>query len=537
MFNRPNFGINAYEHTYDSYGGDNNLRREFKDCFKVMLSANYYDYTENGRYYNTFDNEGKSVYYVPQPEVEYKIEEFYSSPTDEDKFLVGFTGIGKTTLIRNCFRITSSNPFVTKDGSLIAYLSVYSDNIETTEDVIELLASFLKSIIDYVTDMYPYDLEDENNLQMLYDYIKSYKNRLLNRTKIFDSKKKTKKEQLMYLENKKPIEFYSLLLKYLLNLINKDNKRFKQVIMIFDDIESQSVNVHIPFIAKVQNISACLRSINNRSFVIKSLISLRAYTFRYHNSRQPEARRNYQDTNDVILKDSIPSIKSIFEKRFKVYEENTDLKQVVPNEQRWEESKKVLFSVVNNIANFGDMISAIAHYDISHSLKLFLKVLTNHQWFAPDENYYKGSYSLSADDYPPIKERVFKALLYGEKDVFLDNDDNVLPNILSVHKEDNDSELVSLYILEYMKTLQRRNETSIYGCNKKKGKDICKELNHITSINEETLSSAVAKLYAQEFLLHSIFEPETITKNENNTIFFQLLLTKKGNDGTIHKYR
>lgn len=187
---------------------------------------------------------------------------------------------------------------------------------------------------------------------------------------------------MLFLENKQPIEFYSLLLKYLVNIVNKEEKKINQIILVFDDIESQGVNVHIPFIVSAQNISACLRSISSRSFIVKSLISLRAYTFRYHHSRQAEARRKYQDTDDVILKDTIPSIKSIFEKRFKVYEDNVDLKQVVPSEKRWDDSKKVLFSVVNNIANFGDMISAIAHYDISHALKLFLKVLTNHKWFA-----------------------------------------------------------------------------------------------------------------------------------------------------------
>ncbi len=516
MFNRPNFGINAYDHTYDSCGGDNNLRREFKDCFRVMLSANYYDYTESGRYYNKFDANGRSVYYVPQPDIECKIEDFYNSPVDEDKFLVGFTGIGKTTLIRNCFKITSANPFIAEDKSLIAYLSVYSDAIETHEDVNRLLSSFLRSVVDCVVKEFPYDLEDKKNQLEFYNYIKSYKNRLLQKTEIFGSKK-TEQDKLKLLERKHPVIFYSLLIKYLINLVNKDSKKIKQIVMIFDDIESQSVKFHIPFINKAQNISACLRSINNRGFVVKTLISLRAYTFRYHNSRQTEARRHYPDTNDVILKDTIPSIKSIFEKRFKVYEDNADLKQIVANEKRWKESKQVLFDVVNNHADFGDMISAIAHYDISHSLKLFLKVITNHKWFAPDEDYYQGSYSsLSSEHYPPIKERAFRALLYGEKDVFVDNEDNVLPNLLRVHKEESDSELVGLYILEYMKTLQRRNETSIYGFNRKKGKDICKELKNITSFDESVLTETISRLYAQEFLLHSIFEPETIKSDEKN---------------------
>lgn len=82
-------------------------------------------------------------------------------------------------------------------------------------------------------------------------------------------------------------------------------------------------------------------------------------------------------------------MKEIFNRRFQVYYDNEDVRITIPNEQRWIDATNVLKRVVDDISDFGDTISAIANYDISHSLKMFLRVLTNHRWFAPDETYYQ----------------------------------------------------------------------------------------------------------------------------------------------------
>lgn len=513
--NRPNFNN---VHTRYRNLGDNTLRRTFANCFNIMLSSCYNDYTKGGRFYNSFEN-GESKYYVEQPEIESQLKEFSDKVIDDDYFLVGFTGIGKTTLIKNFFKIENSNPFVNEKGDLIAYLSVYSDDIKSEEDIDILLEEYQKSIISYLNEFYPFSLDSEANITEFYNYAKNNKNRLLNNWDPFATKE-TKKEILKKLLKEHNVQFYSIYIKFLLAKINHQSQKIKNIILIFDDIESQDKDTHIPFISKVLNISSCLRNTQeNRHYSIKSLISLRAYTFRYHKARQSNAKRVYEE--NVILKSTIPSMKDIFIKRFNVYYQNKDVRNIISDENRWLQSKNVLIDIVNNLADFGDMISSIAHYDISRSLSLFLKVVTNKRWFAPNESYYEGSYpNPELDNYTfSTKERIYKALFYGEGEVFVDNDENILPNFLYIHYEDNYGyELLNLYILEYMKHLERNNTVTLYGKNRIVGKELSKKLSDIfqdDSINEK-VNDSIKYLYEKEYLLHSIYEPEEDDLNKGN---------------------
>lgn len=512
--NRPNYNINRSNHTY-RYLGDNNLRRTFIDCFDIILSSCYNDDTKSSRYYNKIKDDRTSAYYIHQPELENQLGDFLKSPIDKDTFLVGFTGIGKTTLIKNFFGILDANPFITPNGELIAYLSVHADDITNTTDIDDLFASFSQSIINCLKKFVDFDLSSNKDAQDFYEFVNTYKDRLINSRTPFDDKRKSKRTLLKDFFDRDSTSFYSMLIKFLVDKINFKKQSIDKIVLIFDDIESQRINMHIPFISKAMNMSACLRNLHeNRTFVVKSLISLRAYTFRYHYARQAEAKRaSFEE--DVILKDSIPAMKDIFEKRFNVYYENDDVKKAIPNEKRWIDSKTVLMEVVNNLADFGDMISSLAHYDISHSLKLFLRVITNKRWFAPTENYYQGSFETpNLETYTlSTKQRVFKALFYSENEVFVDSDDNILPNILSIHEEDepNGLELLSLYILEHMLFLERSKQITLYGTKKIAGNILCNKISTILNGDAELqkkIQHVIGRLYQQQYLLHSIFEPE-----------------------------
>ena len=533
--NRPNFDYN-----YSKYKklGDNNLRRSFVDCFNILLSSCYNDNTKGSRFYNKF-NDGKSRYYVEQPEIEHELEVFKNSLDENDTFLVGFTGIGKTSLLKNYFNIENSNPFIDEEKNLIAYLSVHSDDLECANDIDEVLVDYQKSIVKCLNNLYAFELNTESSINEFYSYISNNKNRLLDDWDPFEGKADKKQVLKAFLEEH-PVQFYSVFIKFLLMKINYRDTKINNLIMIFDDIESQCKDVHIPFISKILNISSCLRNtLEERHCSIKSLIALRAYTFRYHKSRQTQAKRIYEE--NVILKSTIPAMKDIFKKRFEVYHDNLDVQSKIQDENRWSESTEVLMNVVNNLGDFGDMISSIAHYDIAHSFRLFLKIITNHRWFAPNESYYKGAFPIpDSDNYVfSIRERVFNALFYGEDEVFIDNNENILPNILRIHSEENpDEELLTLYVLEHMKVLERNRKVSLYGVNKISGVDLCGKISNVFNADElltKKIEHAISFLYINEYLLHSIFEPEEDDINTDGEHFreydpdYGLYLSIRGN--------
>ena len=523
MTNRPNYGINGDIPAYTTLG-DNNLRRVFENCFNIMLSSCYNDNTTSARYYNKILDDNTSAYYVHQSEIEKALNNVYHTAVDQDKFLIGFTGIGKTTLLKNCFKIISANPFIDNNKSLIAYISVYSDDMNNDQEVDRVFEGFLVSIVECLKKYTDFDLSNSQNASDFYNFVKNYKSRLFNSDNLFSNEEPSPAEILNSLRKEKPVQFFSLLIKYLVEIINNKTIIINQLILIFDDIESQRKDVHIPFISKAQNIVACLRTIDNRNFIVKSIISLRNYTFRYHHARQAQAKRIPDE--DVILKTTIPTMQDIFAKRFQVYYDNGDVSKTISDERSWALARETLESVVSNIADFGEMIASLAHYDISHSLRLFLQVLTNHKWFAPDEAYYQGAFgNLRSGDYLSEKERVFKALMYGENDIYVDNEESLIPNILSIHEEDNSGfELLSLYVLEYMFTLQRNNEISLYGRNRMKGDTICdniKNILNLTADQTQKLNRTIQKLYEKEYLLHSVFEPEIDETREEYELYRQ----------------
>lgn len=97
--------------------GNNNLYIRFKKALSMLLSTEYYEGSKYGKVYNQFRDDGRSKIYIDQPILEKKIQkEFIELENDVVKFLVGPTGVGKTTLIRNVFKVFDRNVVVTDNN-------------------------------------------------------------------------------------------------------------------------------------------------------------------------------------------------------------------------------------------------------------------------------------------------------------------------------------------------------------------------------------------------------------------------------------
>ena len=296
------------------------------------------------------------------------------------------------------------------------------------------------------------------------------------------------------------------------------DKKIKSLILIIDDIETTKSEYHIPIIDKSFNIQNCLSNTINRKYTVKLLLSMRAYTFRYNQSRQSSANRVDEFDKDVITKETIPPLEAIVCKRFDVMMENIEEFSEMGTQKTWEAAKSELLKVINELDfNFGELITGLTHNNISRSMKIFLKILSNNKWFAipeENENLQRGVIKISANNYEYYhKESVLKAMVYGEGNVYYDYEDNIVPNILHCHNEKCEgTELLGLYVLKYY---YRTNQADfvLYGKNSIKGKDavysILKTFNKIDDEKmKKKLDYMMAFLYRGGLLLHSIYEPE-----------------------------
>lgn len=167
------------------------------------------------------------------------------------------------------------------------------------------------------------------------------------------------------------------LLKYYLHITEK---KIKSLILIIDDIEATKSEYHVEIIDKAFNIRNCLSNTIERKYTVKLLLSMRAYTFRYNQARQTAANRVDEYDRDVITKETIPPLEDIICKRWDVMMDNIEEFNEMKNQKSWDAAKTELIKVINGLDfNFGELITGLAHNNISRTMKIFLRILSNLQ--------------------------------------------------------------------------------------------------------------------------------------------------------------
>lgn len=523
---RPN---NEYQiGIIDDYerNGENNFNTKFLHVYDALLDFSYQSITENGKFFNLYDENNRNLCYIPEKDFEDQLDLFMKLNTDRYKILVGFTGIGKTTLIKNYFGIRNRQPFIDKNNHLIAYKSFHSDRIgsENTnngeEKIDTILKSFISNIIDTLVPDFDYmqlDWEDFGS------YVQENKKEVINRTDKIPGYRANLIEELKKLCVEEPFEYYSCLLKYIMKKYDAE----RDLVLIFDDIESVNLKYHIPILEKIFSLNTCLTYNKKRAYSIKTIISMRGYTFRYNLFRQGEANRIALE--DVIVKNNIPNLINLIEKRFSVIEKDEQIMERVNirSQQSWSEAKRELISYITILDNYYEtLLTGLTHNNISRTARLLLKIATNERWMNRNKDRDRnseGKFIAKANDYiSNNKEAVMKALIYGEGNVYLDYEDNILPNIFHNHYEERPGcDLLGLYLLTYYKRTNTSSDdrTILYGNTRIQGKIAIETIENAMCQKKKSefhkkLEYIIQFLYNQGLLLHSIYEPEPINTDK-----------------------
>lgn len=523
MKRRPNYGKKV-----SCEWGGNHFVKKFPLAFKVLLDESYNEGTPFGLWFKEINNEGQSETYVIQEELEHNLDNFIDEYGDGLKYLIGFTGIGKTTLLKNHFRTLKRDIEINKN-SIIIYISFFTADLNTTnidQSVEEEIANYIKRTIDLLWRIpgvdNPYEKDSKFN-NRFYDFIENMKPVLLYTNdfspammSIDRTTDEYIKKALNSLLNKNKIEYHSCMLKYALSFC----RNIKKVIFVYDDIEAlKEIRFHKAIISKANHIHSCLITSRDRYYFTKTIISLRAFTFRSNVDSDFEARRQIVD-RDVILKDSVPDIAEIFIKRFIVAMKQNYENENIGNIETWNDAIEVLKKIVQGLSiNFGTLISALTNYNIPRSFMMFGKIITNHRWFGLHEAEYEndGKFIINLKSYVNTAEAVFRALAYGEENVYIDGSDNIFTNILYCHDDEfKGCELLCLYIIKYFSVARQENDEFLYG----RKYEVCSEVvNNIMSIYEKSektfrhnleqkLNHILKFLYQSRVLLRSIKDYE-----------------------------
>lgn len=550
MYTSPNKEyIQKKNKLYDPYQlGSNQIAKRFKIALDVLLSEKYYEGTEYGQYYNSRRVDGRSKIYVDQPEIERKLkEEFVDVDSDITKFLVGYTGVGKTTLLRNVFQIFDRD-ICEKDNNLVIYFSFYSMTpaLEASPKVVvqeavrgvfdmaithlcgvDFIERIKKCNDDYYKDFY--DFIYHNNKSMIHSYLINPMNRedLISENPC--------RKILAYIQHKDPFDYTLSEFKFQLYLYElKYHKQFNNIILLFDDLEAKTMDYQNELIELAWHIKKCLQAFRNRKYSFKILITLRNYSFRLQQIRLKEAFREI-NKNDIILKNNVPNLSEVLSARMNCVKESKGILEQIKEIDSYRVASASLDMILKQLyGQYDKMLLSLTHNNIFVSMKLLMRIVTNKKHLGKYEIFNDGAFLISPERYNirnSINDSsrlgnadVFYSLVYGEDDVYQDTKDYYLTNIMHFRKEENvDTELMGILIIQFLiRDGICMGDINYDGLKTKEGSEIVQEiLNVFDNCTKEQhqnlkqgLNAMMKHLYEGGVLLQSIIEPKKEDSNK-----------------------
>lgn len=522
----------------------NQLGRKFSTIFNILMNPGYYEGTKFAEYFNRLNDNGTSKIYVYDP-MEVELKKVMDSSKNQMKYLVGLAGMGKTTLLRNFFKIADRDAKI--DGNnIIIYISFYyaSLSIDSPQKSVEqVLVRYLSRAIQMILKKHCDILEDKKQFwENFYNYIDCNKPELLVTENLSPSSDfledlsetisyKRKKQQLDKTCEIMPIEYYSIFMKYILSRL----ENLYNIIFIYDDIEAKAGIFHSALIEVARHMHSCFSAIeDNRK--VKTIVVLRAYTFRSYIERQSDARREIIE-KDTLLKKSTVNLHDIFDARFKEIEEIEKTKENAKSIESYQRAKEQLKYVEQRLDNIGsDLIYNLANYNLCDAMILYCSVMTNVEWIACDEPEKSGSFRVDAQNYQLTTENILYAIANGNARQYVSYNNNYVPNLLYNHEEE--TELIGLYIVRY---LLQKKITNIYGLQYAEGRTILAEIVGLFVSNEDSdtrinswhnkVYNLLNYLYDTGILFRSLYDIEDITETQIERKYnsnYKLYLSPRG---------
>ncbi len=527
MIRCPN---DTYSHKSAKEPIKNQIGRRFSDIFDKLLDPGYYEGTLNGRLFKKIKADGTSKIYIPDP-LESKLDELCSQKSNALSYLVGFTGMGKTTLLRNYFKVQNRDVHV-RNNELILYISFYYANLNSDhpqKSVENEVIRYFQRAIFKLGQAFPEIVEeDEVFWNNLYDYIETNKPVSLQNGEFTPESpsfnivdlygiptKKTveqKKAQLSMACRENRIDYYSSMLKYLIGKAEKVQK----VYLIFDDIESKEAIFHRPVVEVARHLHSCLSCTDEQDILLKTIVSLRAYTFRSNLDRQLEARREQIERHTIFKKETV-ELDRIFEARFSELQDILGTSENAKVKTSYDTAVTQVQIVSQQLNNgFYSTILNLANCNLCKAMVMFNSVLVNAEWIAKYETEDSGGFQISADNYRLTSKTVFRALACGNELAYSDIFNNSFPNLLHNEKEEGE-ELINLLILRYV---IRKGATDLYGETYVERCELINDISNIFINNldsdvivtqwREKITSSVNYLYDNGILLRSIYDIEIL---------------------------
>ena len=403
----------------DSHYEHNDLYKRFKKVFKIILDGD-----DPHKY-----SEDPGKWYVPQKEIEIRINDIIHSESDSLQYLLGLTGIGKSTVLRKCTR-GIRNPVV--NGEVLIIPVNFDNRNFGVGDIEKQLTNIWVSNADFIKEEYNVSYSKKN----LIKFIKSHSRDLLyNGTLDIDIDDEEKLKNLMM---SNPYGYSLELFKYFFY-----HSKFKKLLLVVDDIESANHDAQVKLVEVFYRAYNCIRNVKNKERSVNAIISIRPNTHKL--MRKSDVIKSHYFSTPVKITAPVPLV-DIFKIRFNEVLSRADYSHIKDTKE-WDRTLDVLLHLCDAISDkYSNRFIALFNYNVRRTLVEFNQIIVNRRWFQKSK-IPNPSFKIDEFDYAISEAAVYKVLGMKNSD-FYPVENTCLPNLL-YNKFEPTHDLILIYIVKY----------------------------------------------------------------------------------------
>lgn len=420
----------------------NNLRSGQKSSF----------YERNREQYEFILNPDPGIrerdrFYIPDQDALAALQCILTEPMDSATFFIGYPGIGKSSDLRACYHVRNSVPGLCNEWKTIILNCSFAGHFEPTMqsdssictlELVKRMASVCTALETALPALQEHFRSPEGQREFL-SFIQMTNPKSLEMNHSLPIESVEGKLQLV-----KENEYFIYVASQLKYYLSRDTVPYLRILILVDDIESQTELFQDQFVASCLNLFSCLRNFpvgwKGKRVYVNLLLSVRPAT--YHRLKTiPVVSTCFIRK---IYKQKCIDLTPYFKK--KMEQVPSELKKA--QSEQWREAKNALLTICSKFENkYSNMILHLVDMDVRRALQVLEQILSNPVWITKDlctDKIVENGYIIN-------NITVIRAIACDRNLVYFNGEGQLIPNLL-VHNDTEDNSLLSLYVIAYFIT-------------------------------------------------------------------------------------
>ena len=373
--------------------------------------------------------------YVEDGETIHSLQKVLKDSMDSVTTFIGYRGIGKPTDIRYAFSIwNNAIKFWDEESTIIVPFffntAVEADDFDVRIEFGKRIDAVCEAIISRndLKNLIP-EYRKTESTQELYRFLLETNPKAMIMPG-FTSKGVT--DKLSVAEQNDFFIYAATRLKY---YMSKISHKYHRLLLILDGVEGLPEPFRSSVVAQSIQIRKCLMNYPDyckRKYNVNLLLSLRPCTYQ-------EAKIKGVIMPDSMLREIYKTSRLNLQKYFNQKRLSLSPAIIEKEPENWKSAYGILRSLSDKFeGKYANMILGLTNLDIPMALNVFKEILSNSLWMTKRDD----------DTYIFNNIHVIRAIACGEREVYFNKKDSLIPNIL-YNTEQYDYSILCLYIIAY----------------------------------------------------------------------------------------